>query len=331
MHPRHPSFSKGFSLLVTVAALFSSARSLAQEPCGEVMCDRGTTCEHYEGTDVGFCAPAPCDSDADCSDYMVCVNRVEPDCPENPEPGCRDDESDEECAARFDEFESSCPTREFQQCEFKWEQSCSEATDCGSGFECLPYYHCECPNDQPSDFFRQSIDGCDCQERDEGYCELLEEECEDDSDCPQAWQCVAFNNGPCVVPEGGGEDDCVYEDQINRCAYVMVGLPHSIGGFDAASDSTTDSAANADEDEEGAQTEGSDGSAGGSEAASTGIEPEGARAKPDEVQGDSMPSDSGGDCSVASLGPDVATDSCKALLTLVLLFGLVRRRRRKKS
>jgi len=225
---RHRSTVRALLPAAIGLALFTAPAAFAAEPCGNQTCDLGTTCETTEpdcaDCEAAYrCVYADCASDSDCADYMVCVAWTEPDCPEQSS-GCEPDETDEECAARWDEYEATCDVVEYQQCQLRWEQHCQQASDCGDGFECWPYYSCECPNDQPSDYFRSAIDGCTCEVRDEGYCELLEETCEEDADCPEGMQCLQFNSGPCVVPEGGGEEDCVYTEHVLKCVPRMLGV-----------------------------------------------------------------------------------------------------------
>ena len=190
-----PSNTHTLVAVGALASFFLPSLASAQEACGDTTCDLGTTCEareqscpvcpagqsctECEPTTLLYCALAECDSDADCADYLTCVAQTERECPESGEQGCRDGETDEECAARATE---GCESRQVPRCRARWNQPCQVNADCGGGsFECTETGACVLNDYDP---------------------------CSEDSDCEAPWQCGRFMIGSCGVDTGQTEEEC---------------------------------------------------------------------------------------------------------------------------
>ncbi len=224
--------------LVAVAALlptFVASSAFAQEACGESTCDKGYHCEEMAApcplilcTDeadcepcqpetVEVCSPDDCDSDSDCSDYMVCAAFDSLQCPEET-PTCEPGDSDEACEAKWNAYNEQCETVELHQCAPKHNQPCMEASDCGDGFECIPY-QCACAEAGGSDPESERLiapEECVCPEQDQGYCSAIETACEGDTDCPEHWSCGENYNSICSQ-NAEGELDCEPADPPMVC------------------------------------------------------------------------------------------------------------------
>ena len=100
------------SMTIASAALGLSGRAAAQECASNDDCLKGFTCEVVGSSGCGYacpsddpdcapppdfmceemewkgCVPAPCTSDADCEEGMVCFEQDSYDCPVSSEPDC---------------------------------------------------------------------------------------------------------------------------------------------------------------------------------------------------------------------------------------------------
>lgn len=210
-------------LLSATAALLPllASTAFAQEQCGDTTCDKGYTCEEgvgpcplilcEEGSDctpcepepIEYCAPAACGSDTDCAEYMACVSFPTQECPEQT-PECTAGVTDDECAALWEAWRLQCVDSEIQQCAPRWSLPCQEASDCGDGFECMPQEICTaCRGDASND--RDVV--CDCTTSDTGYCQAIEQACDDDGDCLDHWVCGENYNSVCS-DDGSGNFTC---------------------------------------------------------------------------------------------------------------------------
>jgi MYXO-CTERM domain-containing protein len=193
-------------------ALFGVAHEAAAEECGDVTCDVGFVCNTYEGGDEPFysCDRAPCETDADCGDLLVC-GTFETVCAELLI-ACAEGE---DCVPPDN---SECEAGEFKQCAAPWELPCEAAADCGPGFTCESYEVCDCAE------FTEGPDGeitCnDCRQSDDKYCVQEQIECAAAADCPADWTCAEQWVGTC------DEDSCTDEMGL-RCQPPEVWGPYS--------------------------------------------------------------------------------------------------------
>lgn len=147
----------------------------------------------YE-SETGFCyfPPEQCESDADCDEYLSCVQGSSGSCTSGPngETQCTEARSPSYCSMVSVECESDadCP-RDFE---------CAEVATL-----CLDI---ACPEDEPD------CGRCDSEGSKE--CRPQEVECESDADCPSEWSCLGTVSYECPdesspppvdSDEGGGE------------------------------------------------------------------------------------------------------------------------------
>lgn len=223
-HSRRCSSFSAVLAVSLVGAVLHAGRADAQEACGDTSCGRGTVCATYvqecprcldgesscgdcEPETLFYCAPAECESAADCASHMECVERPRQEC-EGEYPSCVEGESDEECIARVFEWQAeSCQTITPQLCTPRWELPCQADADCGEKLRC-----------------------------DSGACTLVDEFCSADADCPVTWFCATINVGQCRPVPGGEIDECVYnQPPVRRCTEPSFGVrEESAGGDDAA-------------------------------------------------------------------------------------------------
>jgi hypothetical protein len=177
-----PQNPMSVALLAAATALLASLPASAQEQCGDTVCDLGWSCWSYEpacpacdSADCGECVPtviytcgfARCESDADCASYMRCTDLSTMDCPVEVSGACLEGETDDECGARIRSEEAAyCTQVDYRACRFRWSLPCTSAEDCGEGFECV----------------------------EAGACNLIENSCSTDTDCPEAWHCEAVRD-----------------------------------------------------------------------------------------------------------------------------------------
>jgi MYXO-CTERM domain-containing protein len=131
--------------------------------------------------DVWCIESTPCEADTDCPEAAACEADTRRVCRDDAELGCRDGESDSECATRT---KALCEDEEVLSCQPRYPTACEAPDDCD------PEYSCE-----------------------SGACRLVDEACESQSDCPEFYQCVAMDGGAC---DGGS--DCVNGQlQVKLC------------------------------------------------------------------------------------------------------------------
>lgn len=131
--------------------------------------------------DVWCIETTACESDDDCPEAAACVMGTHRMCPEDADLGCREEESDSECAERT---RALCEDVEVLACEPRFPAACESSSDCDDGYTC-------------------ELDSC----------RLLDDACESQADCPEFYQCVAMDGGYC---ESG--DNCVNQQlQVELC------------------------------------------------------------------------------------------------------------------
>jgi MYXO-CTERM domain-containing protein len=217
--------------VLCTSTLGISSAAFAQAPCGDDACEPGFECEVAEAPCTGtcyeaedgdvvceeecssqlyyYCAPKPCQADADCGGVMVCNTFESTECSGSVAVDCDDDGND--CEETKEE--STCTTSEYKQCAYRHELPCESDAQCGEGFTCVEAESCWCTgssgeanedsddrpnsddtaeaNDETDDADPQpSTEACGCEPSGEKYCQVTPIECQVDSDCPSGWSCA---------------------------------------------------------------------------------------------------------------------------------------------
>ena len=132
-------------------------------------------------SETGYCytPPTPCESDADCGEYLSCL-----------------DSGSTGCAVSSD-GSMSCPEADpVKYCSIG-STSCTTDDECPREFECVELMNClliACAEDDPD---------CPdpCAPSGEKQCQPKQIECAETADCPSEWSCVGNYTETC---EGGG-------------------------------------------------------------------------------------------------------------------------------
>jgi hypothetical protein len=286
----------------TAATALVTLPASAQQACGDTVCDLGWTCETYEEpcpdcdeeADCGecrpattsYCALADCESDADCASYMVCAQLSRTACPEGFSSPCIPGETDQQCADRAEaEQKDHCTEVNYQQCSFRWTQPCEAAEDCGEGFECLA----------------------------SGACQILDDACTGDTDCPEAWQCEAIVTGSCGVDQGMTEEECDQAlEEEGSWLTEMRCFPPALTGIGGATHAVvTPSAADV---------------GSGQPAASNEDSSQPVASDRDETESSSVTTPDEGGCSLSRAPVPAGRGRLALVMGLALAAGLVRRR-----
>jgi MYXO-CTERM domain-containing protein len=143
-------------------SLGASRAAEAQEQCGETECPKGYTCETStlgcpliacmegdeckpcEPAEYSWCAPAPCETDADCGAHMKCAAIEQMDCGGATEPAVEPCAADGECKVAAPDAPVECTSTTLHQCQPQWTLPCETAADCGEGFACKERESCWC-------------------------------------------------------------------------------------------------------------------------------------------------------------------------------------------
>jgi MYXO-CTERM domain-containing protein len=186
-------------------------------PCdSDAACDAGDICfqETFflcEGGDTDPAPPPPCSDDADCGVGGTCLDGI-----------C----SFGEQRPGGDPPEASCTEQEISFCGPRYLGGCTEAADCGEGFDCAPLVSCACEggggtgDDGPRDPNEGDPPECVCEEvPGAGFCELQDLPCGSDADCPGDLQCqeIADGDQPCSI-DSDGNTSCLPIANELRCA-----------------------------------------------------------------------------------------------------------------
>ena len=209
--------------IAAAGVLGLSGRAAAQECESDADCVKGYACEVVGASGCGFacssedpdcapppdfmceeteykaCVPGPCSSDSDCEDGMVCFEFEAYDCPVTSDIDCA---PGEECTKPEP---VPCEPSTTSQCVPQYAVPCSEAADCGDGFDCVEDIEYACSGSSPSAGSGGEDPGdprpapepipapeeVSCTEKPLGtfHCEAQEVACESDSDCPSEWTC----------------------------------------------------------------------------------------------------------------------------------------------
>jgi MYXO-CTERM domain-containing protein len=287
-------------------------------------CDAGSYC--WE--EMGECVPdwfVPCESASDCAEGLDCIDLAE----WMDEDDWDDDWGDDEPPMPMPEpaFDKSRTLdEEMFYCLPTWliPTPCESDAECGEGFVCVADEICSCSGggepgwegEIPPDGgdFEKDEDGCVCEPTGDAWCELDETECSADGDCPSGWSCeeLGGSDGTCWVDEDGNTG-CDEPEDYSICVppyfeEVYDAMPGGVGGDDLVSEG--DPRQPDDGGGTGGGTGGSDAPSGDDDGLTGGS------------SGTDRPSSDGG-CSAAPAGTGGGT----AALSLLALFGLVRRRR----
>lgn len=230
----HWSLARAIGLVLAAAPLAYSEAALAQESCGESTCPRGYTCESApgacpaifcDGPDCGtpcdprpveYCAPAPCSSNADCGEGMLCAEHATTVCEDASSPACA---PGERCEVPPDGRD--CTSETTFSCTPRWQLPCSADADCGSGFRCEQQERCSAPAypADPGDREAASADPdrleVTCEPSGDFACVAEQVECASSADCPADWTCSAVNDAVCS--DAAGADDCQLVERSSYC------------------------------------------------------------------------------------------------------------------
>ena len=212
-----------------------------QEPCPAIACAPDTDCPDTSCSpeESHYCRPKPpesCSTVADCEAGLVCLTVTYEECSgDGAMPTCA---PDTDCDAGSSTSESSCETITEGYCVPPYLAPCETAKDCGAGFACEEQEMCQCSGGGSSGGFggtddavdagsEPSTDGgtssgddeaidagtyeenCSCSGTGEFFCELEEQECTADSECPGDLVCkeAPYGSGTATVcvsdPDGG--------------------------------------------------------------------------------------------------------------------------------
>jgi hypothetical protein len=188
---------RSFSLALIPGVLLFATSAWAAECREDADCEEGSECQKAVSvepcdpnggdcnstpveSDTGTCVKLPvvCESDADCSEYLVCQwGPTQGVCWSN-----EDGETQCEDIAPAEKYCSVGP------------KTCEVDSDCPTNFECITTDGCST---------RPECDGpdCECLAETSKFCEPKKVECETDAACPTDWRCVQNTITTC---SGGG-------------------------------------------------------------------------------------------------------------------------------
>jgi hypothetical protein len=237
--------------------MLSSSAALAQECANDDDCDDGYSCQ-VAGTSAGcaaptcapgdeecaktppdcpepeefkLCMPAPCETDDDCGDAMVCYAYATGSCSGSAgRPAATPCAEGQDCAGAEEKRapeppEEQCTTETVSVCTPRYQLPCEHDDDCGEGFTCKETISVTCsgsgaaggsaggnggagggqdakpaPDPEPAETPEQS---CDEQPTGEFRCELQELPCDANADCPADFECSSNPNRAVCTSAGG--------------------------------------------------------------------------------------------------------------------------------
>lgn len=225
-----------------------------QSSCLVIACPEGEKCDfECEPSEQFYCQRAECTDDSECGDHMVCATHERYNCPEtdfacDPDGPCEEPEKVEctpeeysECTPRWElPCEEASDCGEGFACETQEFCSCpgSSGSTGGGSAPSEPVDLLPPPDegdgdsggeeDDTTDEAPQRLapaepegrpapdDSCGCQETDEKYCVVIEQACEEDTDCPQDWSCIDNPAGVCWA-DTEGNTGCEEADPARVC------------------------------------------------------------------------------------------------------------------
>jgi MYXO-CTERM domain-containing protein len=215
------------------------------EECLARIKEEQADCETTAPITESYCEPAPCETDADCGDGMVCIEYEEEWCSGSAAVDC-DDEGN--CAEVIEE-EPVCGSDVYKECTHRYELACEQDADCGEGFNCVPSEICSCgagtgdmdgevsedtagPDEEERPAQPEGLDtgmeepvgdeiipvapDCTCEPTGQNRCELQEIDCITDADCPAGMICDSVQDTVCLADETG-EASCDKDEAISQC------------------------------------------------------------------------------------------------------------------
>jgi len=241
-------------------------------PAEEPDCDCGDEMDPMpapEPVPYFACVPAPCESDSECGDNLVCITITYEECEDTAlmtRVPCPEDDPDcgpDDKPAPDTDTEPDCETITESFCGPKYFANCEEDADCGEGFACVEEETCGCddmatqvddstetdgegdsegapgPDAPPEDDEPADEDGCSCEPTGDMICELDELPCQSDEDCElEGWTCMVgptMSSMPCTFDEETGEEDCgepeITEPTDGQCVPSTWGWGGFGGGY----------------------------------------------------------------------------------------------------
>jgi hypothetical protein len=180
------------------------------------------------------CLPAPCQTDTDCGQAMVCHSETTTTCSGGTAVAVKC-APNTVCTTTPPATDPVCTDTTTSQCVYKWQLACNADADCGTGFVCQPTTMGMCSGSGPVSGGSSSSSGtgggsgsgalpappllpvadagtsvpvCVTTTSFPGSCQVEVASCTVDSDCPSIWKCVdsnpptAVSNGPIAVDAG---------------------------------------------------------------------------------------------------------------------------------
>ena len=268
-----------YALLATALGLvvgLKTAPAAAQDCQVDTDCYRGYSCQTVELIGCGGappcapgeecpepepcpseqgrqCRPLPCSTNADCDEGMVCYARTTEEC-SGGSPPCA---GGAECPEPEPE---QCVTTTDQLCVPRYVLPCTQALDCGAGFECRARERCDCGDSvsspgSPDGGMSEPPPEPDCSCETVSVCELIRTACTTVADCPEDFSCVDNPEGSCSASSDGSPPVCEPADPAKLCMPPYYDL---FGGGGVATDD-----GGALTPESGAPTRGTEQSSGG--------------------------------------------------------------------
>lgn len=264
--------------LAFAAPLFVAAPAAAQEACGDTTCPAGYTCKTVEGacdniacregTDCTapceqqtyqFCAPKPCNTNADCGGDTVCYEHERKNCSGVAVAPCP---PGAECAPPDAVPEPTCEVTSERICTPRSQLPCQVDADCGAGFTCEEVELCsggsssgtpmtapapgagtpgfappegrDVPPEKDPAEPTIPMPTVTCEPSGEFRCVMIKTACTADADCPAGWSCKDNPEGVCWSgPDGEG---CQPADPAKLCMPPYYDLG---GGRGVAEDGST--------------------------------------------------------------------------------------------
>lgn len=163
-----------------------------------------------------YCDSAPCTSNADCPDNMVCHTETWQECSGGGgacKPGYDCNEADAD--GSYADASYSCTDHSRSRCTLRANLPCQTGSDCGDGYDCIRGTSTTCWGGGKVDADGSVTiedSGCTTEPSDYSYCTLQPLPCELDSECPAGMTCRDQYSYECdagggVRPGGSGAVD----------------------------------------------------------------------------------------------------------------------------
>lgn len=154
-------------------------------------------CENTEVITESYCEPAPCETDADCGDDMVCVEYTDEWCTDI------DVECDENGDCTTYDEEAVCGSETYKECSTRHGMDCETDADCGDDLVCVEFTEEWCSG------------GGEVVCDETGECTVIEEETECGSDVYS--ECAYQYEAPCEADADCGEGFSCVPEEICTC------------------------------------------------------------------------------------------------------------------